>query len=59
MAREEGGMVDDGALLSSIDDIHWNELCAEREHIECGTNTAVLLEHLWDHLTWCRREITH
>ena len=49
MAREDGGMVDDGALLSSIDDVHGNELSAEWEDIECCTNTAVLVEHLRDH----------
>ena len=50
MKWQKGGMVDDGALLCSIDHFHGNELGAVWEDIERGTNTTVLVQHLWDHL---------
>ena len=40
-------MVDDGAVLRVIDDLHWNELSAEWENIQVCIEGLVLLQNLW------------
>ena len=49
-------MVDDGALLSSIDHLHGNKLSTEWEDIQCGPNTAILFKHLWNYFACTRKE---
>ena len=48
MARQYGGMIDNGTLWRVIDNLHRYELRAEGHDIEFGTQTFVLLNHLWD-----------
>lgn len=48
--RQDGGVVDDGAVLGVVDDIHRNELGAEGHDIELGADRLVGLHHLWDGL---------
>lgn len=44
-------MVDDGAELGVIDDLHGDELGAEGHDVELGTRGGVLSHHLWDGLS--------
>ena len=46
MAGEEGGMVNDGAMLWVVDDLHWNELRAERKNIQVRFDRLILLQNL-------------
>ena len=39
-------MVDDGAMLWMTDDLHGNELSAERQHVQLRVEGLVLLQHL-------------
>lgn len=41
-----GGMIDDGAMLGVVDDVHWNKLTAEWHHIQVSLKRHVLLQHL-------------
>lgn len=50
MARQQGGVVDDGAQLGVIDDLHGDELRAEGQDVELGARGGVLSHHLWDGL---------
>jgi hypothetical protein len=43
---QDGGVVDDGAMLWTVDDIHGNELGTEGQHIQLGSKGLVLLKHL-------------
>lgn len=44
-------MVDDGAVLRPVDDLHGNKLGAEGQHVELGSGPSVLVHHLGDGLT--------
>ena len=46
MPGQDGGVVDDGAVLRVVDDVHGNELGTEGHHIELSTKGLVLLKHL-------------
>ena len=46
MKRENGWVVNDRTLFCAIDDIHWNELCAERQDVEGGLDTLILVEDI-------------
>ena len=46
MLGKDGGMVDDGAMLWTVDDVHGNELGAEGHHIQLSSKGLVLLKHL-------------
>lgn len=50
MARQQGGVVDDGAVLGVINDLHGDELGAEGQDVELGARGGVLSHHLWDGL---------
>lgn len=50
MARQQRGVVDDGAVLRLIDDLHGNELRAERQDVELSSSPRVLVHHLGDGL---------
>lgn len=50
MARQQGGVVDDGAVLRVVDDLHGDELGAEWQDVEFGASGHVLSHHLWDGL---------
>ena len=39
-------MVDDGAMLWTVDDVHGNELGAEGHHIQLSSKGLILLKHL-------------
>ena len=39
-------MVDDGAILRVVDNIHGDELSTEWHHVEVSFNGLVLLQHL-------------
>ena len=47
MLGQDGGMVNDGAMFGTVDDIHGDKLRAEREYIELSTKRLVFLKHLW------------
>lgn len=44
-------MVDDGAMLWAVNDIHGDELCAEGEHVELGSHRLVSFCYLLDGFT--------
>ena len=46
MAGEEGGMVNNGAMLRVVDHLHWNELRAERKNVQVRLNRLILLQNL-------------
>ena len=46
MSGQDGGMVDNGAVLGVVDDIHWNELGAEGKHIQIHLRRHILLQDL-------------
>lgn len=50
VAGQQGGVVDDGAVLGVVDDLHGDELGAERQDVELGAGGCVLSHHLWDGL---------
>lgn len=51
MARQQRGVVDDGAVPGVVDDLHGDELGAEGQDVELGARGLVLSHHLWDGLT--------
>lgn len=51
MTRQQGGVVDDGAMFGVVDDLHGDELGTEGQDVELGTRGLVLSHHLWDGLT--------
>jgi len=48
--RQQGGVVDDGAVLGPVNDLHGDELGAEGQDVELGASGLVLSHHLWDGL---------
>lgn len=50
MARQQGGVVDDGAMFGVVNDLHGDELGAEGEDVELSTGGIVLSHYLWDGL---------
>lgn len=50
MQGQDGGMIDDGAVLRAVDNIHGDELGAEGHDVEFGTHCVVGVHHLWDGL---------
>lgn len=50
MARQQGGVVDDGAVPGPIDHLHGDELGAEGQDVELGAAGLVLSHHLRDGL---------
>lgn len=50
MQRQDGRVVDDGAVLGVIDDVHGDELGAEGHDIELGAHSLVRIHHLRDGL---------
>ena len=50
MQGQDGGMVDDGAMLGVVNDVHRDELRAEWHDVEIGAHCLVGLHHLWDGL---------
>ena len=52
MTRENGWVVDDRTLLCTVDNIHWNELCAEWQDIEGSPNTLVLVEDILNQFSY-------
>lgn len=49
--RQDGRVVNDGAVLRVIDDIHGDELGAEGHHVEFGSHRLVSIHHLRDGLS--------
>ncbi|TNN79678.1 hypothetical protein EYF80_010052 [Liparis tanakae] len=50
LRRQQGGVVDDGAVLGPVNDLHGDELGAEGQDVELGASGLVLSHHLWDGL---------
>ncbi len=50
MARQQGGVVDNGAVFGVVDNLHGDELGAEGQDVELGTSGLVLSHHLCDGL---------
>lgn len=50
MARQQGGVVDDGAVSGVVDDLHGDELRAEGQDVELCAKGRVLSHHLRDGL---------
>lgn len=50
MARQQGGVVDDGAVSGVVDHLHGDELGAERQHVQLGAYCLVLVHHVRDGL---------
>lgn len=50
MARQQGGVVDDGAMFGVIDHLHGDELGAEGQNVEFCSSRFVLIHHFWDGL---------
>lgn len=48
--RQDGWVVDDGAVLGVINYVHGDELGAEGHDVELGTHRLVGVHHLWDGL---------
>ena len=48
MQGQDGGVVDDGAVLRVVDDVHGDELGAEGHYVEVSTHRLVGLHHLCD-----------
>ena len=46
MAGEEGGMVNDRAMLRVVDDLHRNKLRAERKNVQVRLDRLILLQNL-------------
>lgn len=46
VAWQQRGVVDDGAVLGVVDNLHGDELGAERQHVELGARGLVLGHHL-------------
>lgn len=49
--RQDGRVVNDGAVLRVFDDIHGDELGAEGHHVEFGSHRLVRVHHLRDGLS--------
>lgn len=49
--RQDGRVVNDGAVLGVIDDVHGDELGAEGHHVELGSHRLVSTHHLRDGLS--------
>lgn len=52
MQRQDGGVVDYGAMLGVVDDVHGDELRAEGHDVELSTHSLVGLHHLRDGLAF-------
>lgn len=50
MARQKGGVVDDGAVSGVVDHLHGDELGAEGQHVQLCTHCLVLVHHIRDGL---------
>lgn len=50
MARQQRGVVDDGAVFGVVDDLHGDELGAEGQDVELCTRCFVLGHHIRDGL---------
>lgn len=50
VAGQQGGVVDDGAVLRVVDHLHGDELGAEGQDVELGARGGVLSHHFWDGL---------
>lgn len=50
MARQQGRVVDDGAVFGLVDDLHGDELGAEGQDVELGAGGLVLGHNLRDGL---------
>lgn len=48
MQGEDGGVVDDGAVLGVVDDVHGDKLGAKGHDVELSTHHLVGIHHLWD-----------
>lgn len=46
MPGEQTRVVDDGAMVGGIDDLHRDELAAEGQDVELGTQSLVLRHHI-------------
>ena len=46
MSWQQRGVVDDGAVLGVVDNLHGDELGAEGQHVELGARGLVLGHHL-------------
>ena len=46
MSGKNGGMVDDGAMLWMVDDIHGNELGTERKNIQFCIDGHIRIQNL-------------
>lgn len=49
--RQDGRVVNDGAVLRVVDDIHGDELGAEGHHVELGPHRLIRIHHLRDGLS--------
>lgn len=52
MQGKDGGMVNDGAVLGMIDDVHGDELGAERHDVDLGIHRHVGFHHFRDGLSF-------
>lgn len=50
MARQQRGVVDDGAVFRLVDDLHGNKLRTERQDVELSSSPCILVHHLGDGL---------
>lgn len=50
MQRQDGRVVDDGAMLGVINYVHGDELGAEGHDVEFSAHRLVGIHHLWDGL---------
>ena len=50
MQGQDGRVVDDGAVLGVVDDVHGDELGAEGHDVKLGAHRLVGLHHLGDGL---------
>lgn len=51
MTRQQGGVVDDGAVFRVVNDLHGDKLGAERQNVELWACGLVLRHHLRKGLT--------
>lgn len=48
MQRQDGRVVDDGAVFGVVDDLHGDELGAEGHDVELGPHGFVGVPHFWE-----------
>jgi len=49
--RQDGGVINDGAVFGEVDHIHGDELGAEGHDVQLSAHRFIRLHHLWEWLT--------